>query len=64
MSSAGIIYKYYGKQIIDNISKHIFQSEIPTSEIDIIYEKIYRGLILEIDAVDNGEKQTEEKPRY
>jgi len=28
------------------------------------YQKMYRKLILEVDAIDNGVKMTTERPRY
>ena len=64
MSSAGVIYKHYGREVIENISKTIFNKELAPSELELIYQKIYKNLFLEIDANDNGERQANEKLRY
>jgi len=37
MSSAGIVYKQYGKEVINNISKSFYNKELPDSEIEKIY---------------------------
>ncbi|EKX42437.1 hypothetical protein GUITHDRAFT_73898, partial [Guillardia theta CCMP2712] len=48
LSSAGLIYKYFGQEILQNIVK----------SVDVNYEKLYHlvydNFIEEIDAVDNG----------
>ena len=55
LSSAGLIYKHYGKDII----KAIITSIDPNTNIDemtltIFYHKIYENFIEHIDAIDNG----------
>lgn len=54
MSSAGLIYKYYGKEVIGNICKTVYKKEIQQADLDRIYFKIYNTTMLEIDAIDNG----------
>ena len=54
MSSAGLIYKYFGKEIIKKISKDEYGQDLDEPELEMIYEGMYKGLIMEIDAIDNG----------
>ena len=56
MSSAGLIYKYYGMEIIKNIAQkwEIELDSIPDQDWDELYTKFYKSLILEVDAIDNG----------
>ena len=54
MSSAGLIYKYFGKEIIKNICKSEWNKELSEDELEHIYQKMYKNLILEVDAIDNG----------
>ena len=52
LSSAGLIYKYFGKEIIS----HIIGIDYKGNEkvIDLIYHKIYKEFICALDAIDNG----------
>lgn len=54
LSSAGLIYKYFGKEIIINICKNEWNKDLSDSELEHVYQKVYRNLILEVDAIDNG----------
>ena len=54
LSSAGLIYKYYGKEIIRNICKEEYKKDISNDDLEIIFENLYKNTILEIDAIDNG----------
>eukprot|EP00483_Globobulimina_turgida_P001730 UN01732 len=72
LSSAGLIYKYFGKQIIkDIIINH--SNDIKTNMVmdmddkkeavindnilDVLYKKVYESFIEGIDAIDNGIQQ-------
>ena len=57
LSSAGLIYKHYGREIIRNIALNEYNKELSDNHLHIIYEKIYSQLIMEIDAIDNGVDQ-------
>lgn len=50
LSSAGLVYKHFGRQIISNSSKLTESHE----NMDLIYKKIYDEFIEGIDANDNG----------
>lgn len=54
LSSAGLVYKYYGKEVIKNMCKSFYDLELEDAQLDQLYEKIYKILIMEIDAIDNG----------
>lgn len=54
MSSAGLIYKYYGKEVLGNICKTVYQQDLKQADLDRIFFKIYNTTMLEIDALDNG----------
>ncbi|KAI8325406.1 metal-dependent protein hydrolase [Martensiomyces pterosporus] len=62
LSSAGLIYKHYGKDVISAI----LEQKVSESEIDILYEKLYDVLIEGIDGIDNGVSQYPEEiePAY
>jgi uncharacterized UPF0160 family protein len=47
-----------------NATKGIWGDELNEEQIESAYQRVYRKLILEVDAIDNGVKMTTEKPRY
>ena len=59
MSSAGLIYKYFGKEIIKNLASK-WGSDLGSTEEEIsetiikIHAELYDDFIKEIDAIDNG----------
>ena len=57
LSSAGLIYKHFGKEVIQNICKNEYEIDLNEEEIDLVHEKLYKSFILEIDAIDNGVNQ-------
>lgn len=65
LSSAGLVYKHMGKEVIANIlkSNHI---ELGSGEIDKVYLKVYDCFVEAVDAIDNGISQfdTDQQPRY
>lgn len=53
LSSAGLVYKHFGKEIL----RHIYQetgTEVTDELIDVCFHKLYKGFIEHIDAIDNG----------
>jgi uncharacterized UPF0160 family protein len=60
LSSAGLVYKHYGKDIIRHIANDCCIDEdgkaLQVSEEDLqeIFEKVYRNFVEEIDGIDNG----------
>lgn len=62
LSSAGLIYKHYGKEVIQNICTKVFGRTEPLSEQTLhdVYRGLYDKLILEVDAIDNGVSEAED----
>lgn len=56
LSSAGLVYKHFGKRVLESI----VQSPID----DLIYLKVYDELILMFDGVDNGVDRYPGKQKY
>lgn len=62
LSSAGLVYKHFGKEIIANLLK----TTVDDARIEILWLKLYKEFIEAIDAIDNGISQypTDVPPRY
>jgi uncharacterized UPF0160 family protein len=62
LSSAGLIYKHFGKEIIANRK----QTPVDHPQVTTLWLKLYREFIEAIDAIDNGVSQypTDIKPKY
>jgi len=59
LSSAGLVYKYFGKEVIGNLTRAQGANE---DIVDILYNKVYEGFIEHVDGIDNGiEPYTGEK---
>ncbi|KAI8849392.1 metal-dependent protein hydrolase [Chytridium lagenaria] len=50
LSSAGLIYKHFGKSVIANI----LQWNLDDERLDILYQKLYNDFVEGFDGVDNG----------
>lgn len=57
MSSAGLIFKFFGREIVDNAIKAWDVEPVSDDEWPKIRRDIYRKLFLEVDAIDNGVSQ-------
>uniref|UniRef100_A0A182J6G6 Uncharacterized protein n=1 Tax=Anopheles atroparvus TaxID=41427 RepID=A0A182J6G6_ANOAO len=65
LSSAGLVYTYFGEDVVQAILKQKLPSTISPECLRAVYLKIYDGLISEIDAIDNGVPMFEGgEPRY
>ncbi|XP_053658456.1 MYG1 exonuclease [Anopheles marshallii] len=66
LSSAGLVYTYFGEEVLKDILQNELGLEEPSAEcLRSVYKKIYEGLISEIDAIDNGVPMVESgEPRY
>ena len=60
LSSAGLIYCHFGKDIVASI----LETSLEDSLTETIYDKLYEHFVEEIDAIDNGVNQFEGEPRY
>lgn len=54
MSSAGLVYKHLGKNIISNLLKGMGIYEQNKDNIQKIYDKVYVNFIAYVDGADNG----------
>lgn len=50
LSSAGLIFKHYGRDII----KTILNDKVSSSDLDLLYDKVYKQFVEALDANDNG----------
>lgn len=66
LSSAGLVWKYLGKEIINNLLKSLNLLEQNKTHIDEIYKYIYIDFIMGVDGMDNGVTQYNKdiKPKY
>lgn len=64
LSSAGLIYTYFGEEVIKEILKSKCDLSIDNLVLKKIFEKVYQGLIQEIDGIDNGVPMFEGEPMY
>jgi len=53
LSSAGLIYKHFGKEVIQELS----QNTLSWSDNEIIFQKVYKSFIEGLDGIDNGISQ-------
>ena len=57
LSSAGLIWKYFGREIIRKIMSETWPKTYELyndADIEKMYQKLYKNFFLEIDALDNG----------
>jgi len=66
LSSAGLIWKYLGKNILENVIKSLDLFEQNKTHIDEIHKLIYLDFIMGVDGMDNGVTQYDKdiKPKY
>ncbi|XP_047510826.1 MYG1 exonuclease [Pieris napi] len=63
LSSAGLIYAFYGENIIQSLAPK--ECPLHPDNLQIIFKKVYEHFIEEMDAIDNGVPMTdEEEPKY
>jgi len=62
LSSAGLVYKHFGRQIIESV----LEQKIPEQDLEAVYNKVYASFIEEVDGIDNGIQQydTDGPPKY
>jgi uncharacterized UPF0160 family protein len=66
MSSAGLVYKYWGKNVIENLLKEWSIWEKNEQYMEAIYKNLYNNFICYVDANDNGISRYPDdiKPKY
>lgn len=62
LSSAGLVYVFYGKQVIKQILLKLIEGDtVEEKLVEILYDKLYENFVKEIDAIDNGVEISETK---
>eukprot|EP01084_Bolivina_argentea_P163355 284197_1 len=61
LSSAGLVYKHFGREFIQEVLGDRLPHEVVNS---IIFKKVYRGYIEAVDAKDNGIDEYDGSRRY
>lgn len=64
LSSAGLIYRHYGREIVRNITKSVWNTDLTEEQLENTYQSLYRKLILEVDALDNGVSEAKNMKFY
>ena len=66
LSSAGLVYKHYGKEVVASIMTNVLESAPSASDLDAVYLAVYKSFMEAVDAIDNGVNQYEGEgpPRY
>lgn len=59
LSSAGLVYCHFGKDIV----ARILDTDVSDAITETIYDKVYDNFVEEIDAIDNGVNQFDGEPR-
>jgi uncharacterized UPF0160 family protein len=55
-----LVYRYFGKEVIQNICKSEYEKELDEETLDLVYKRLYKKFIKEIDAIDNGVTQSQD----
>lgn len=64
LSSAGLIYTYYGEEVIRQVVADAGHGTISDECLRNVYLKVYEYFIQEIDGIDNGVPQHPDEPLY
>ncbi|KAH8326226.1 hypothetical protein KR067_003840, partial [Drosophila pandora] len=54
LSSAGLVYSHYGERVIQSILQKERGIQLSPQNLKLAFVQIYRNLISELDAIDNG----------
>eukprot|EP00758_Cryptobia_borreli_P016266 Tbor_TRINITY_DN6091_c0_g2::TRINITY_DN6091_c0_g2_i1::g.11192::m.11192 len=59
LSSAGLVYRHFGKEIIemycnDCVESGVLDHPLTESELNVVYDRVYRNFMEHIDGIDNG----------
>ena len=59
LSSAGLVYKHFGKEIVRDFCEYCFKngqlsSALTEAQLMLVYDRVYKTFIEHIDGIDNG----------
>ena len=63
LSAAGLVYRHYGREVLTRIAAAA-GAQWPPAIAEVVYQKMYKGFMEEIDAVDNGIAIAESPLKY
>jgi uncharacterized UPF0160 family protein len=61
LSSAGLVYAHYGKEVIAKILE--IENGIDPNVEEVMYNRLYKNFVEAVDAIDNGIQQFEGTPK-
>jgi uncharacterized UPF0160 family protein len=64
LSSAGLIYAYYGKEVIRGILERNGDLTVNEDSLEFYYDQLYKEFVESVDAVDNGIKSHDDEAKY
>lgn len=64
LSSAGLVYTYFGEEVIRQIVKKEKGHQMTDKELRAVYVNVYKNFIREIDGIDNGVPMFDGEPAY
>ena len=64
LSSAGLVFKHFGREVISNAVLDNWGVTLEEAKLEKVYQKVYKKLILEVDALDNGVSEAETMRYY
>ena len=64
LSSAGLVYKHFGRRVIKSILESGSSESVPEDFLDICYDKLYKNFMEHIDAIDNGIAVSDSELKY
>lgn len=54
LSSAGLVYKHFGKRIIESIIAEADVPSVSSEDLEVLYQRVYKQFVEALDANDNG----------
>ena len=65
LSSAGLVYKHFGRDVLNAVLRDESSGSAPTSEfLDVCYSKLYKDFMEHVDAIDNGISVSDGEIKY
>jgi uncharacterized UPF0160 family protein len=64
LSSAGLVYAYYGKEVIRGILERNGDLTVNEDSLEFYYDQLYKEFVESVDAVDNGIKSHDDEAKY
>lgn len=59
LSASGLVYRHYGRDVLQ-----AYYPDVPSSQLELAYTKIYNSLLEAVDAIDTGVEMTQGEVLY